>query len=101
MNYYVYMLKCVDKSYYVGVTNNVQKRLFEHNEGRVEGYTSTRRPVILVYFHDFNDIREAIIFEKKLKSWRRAKKEALIKGDIESLKKLSRSYRGHPSSGSG
>lgn len=88
--YYVYILKCSDGSYYVGVTNNIDRRLEEHNSGDLKGYTSTRLPVKLVYFDTFNDINVAIEFEKKFKGWSRAKKEALIDNDIERLKVLSR-----------
>ena len=101
MSYFVYILNCSDSSYYVGVTNNVEKRVWEHNQGIVPGYTSKRKPVRLVYYQEFLEINEAIAFEKQLKGWRRAKKEALIKNNIEELKKLSDSYNSHPSSSSG
>lgn len=101
MSYFVYILTCSDKSYYIGVTNNVEKRAWEHNQGIVKGYTYKKRPVKLVYFQEFADINKAIAFEKQLKGWRREKKEALIKGDINTLKKLSKGYKNHPSSSSG
>ena len=95
------MVKCKDDSYYIGVTNNIERRIWEHNSGIVAGYTQKRRPVTLVYFQEFKDINDAIAFEKQLKGWGRAKKDALVKGDIKALKNLSKSYRGHPSSSSG
>lgn len=101
MSYYVYILKCFDNSYYVGITNNVLKRVWEHNQGIVKGYTSKRKPVRLVYFQEFRDVNEAIAFEKQLKNWRRAKKEALIDKNINKLKELSKGYDRHPSSSSG
>jgi putative endonuclease len=90
-NYYVYTLRCSDQSYYTGVTNNLEKRLAEHQSGFIKGYTSTRLPVKLMFSANFNDINQAIRFEKQMKGWSRKKKEALIKGDFESLIQLSKS----------
>jgi putative endonuclease len=91
--YYVYILKCSDVSYYTGVTNNVEKRLVEHNSGdSVTSYTFKRRPVELVYYQQFNDIKQAIELEKQIKGWSRRKKEALINKDWEKLKLYSKSY---------
>ena len=101
MSYFVYILRCSDKSYYTGVTNNIQKRVYEHSSGLIKGYTFKRLPIQLVYFQEFLKIIDAISYEKQLKGWRRDKKEALIEGDINRLKKLSKSYFNHPSSSSG
>ena len=90
-NYFVYILECSDKSYYTGVTNNLEKRLAEHQSGTIHSYTSTRLPVRLIYSANFSDINEAIKFEKQLKGWSRKKKEALIKGDFDTLVLLSKS----------
>lgn len=90
--YYVYILKCSDSSYYIGVTNNIERRLSEHNLGLIKNsYTSTRLPVELVFNAEFNDIRHAIAFEKQIKGWSRAKKEALIKGDWDLISLLAKS----------
>ena len=92
-NYYVYILKCNDGSYYTGVTNNIEKRLAEHNsDNSVTSYTFKRRPVELVYCHEFNDIKQAIELEKQIKGWSRRKKEALINEDWEKLKLYSKNY---------
>ena len=98
--YYVYILKCADNSYYAGVTNNLDRRLDEHNSGIIKGYTSKRLPVNLVYVGEFNDIREAIAFEKQIKRWRREKKEALVRNDYDLLSELARSYSSMTSHGS-
>lgn len=90
---FAYILKCSDGSYYTGVTNDIQRRLWEHEKGTVPGYTHSRRPVALVWCSDDVDIVSAIGAEKKIKGWRRAKKEALIRGDFESLQRLSIAYR--------
>ncbi|MBI5875055.1 MAG: GIY-YIG nuclease family protein [Deltaproteobacteria bacterium] len=97
-SYYIYILQCSDGSYYTGVTNNVERRLYEHKEGLIEGcYTHNKRPLKLMYVKEFGDIVEAISREKQIKGWTRRKKEALIAGDFEKLVELSKS---HPSTGS-
>lgn len=86
-HYFVYILLCADGSYYIGVTNNVERRLAEHKEGVVKWcYTFTRRPVQLALAEWYHDIHQAIGREKQLKGWSRAKKEALITGDIRMLR---------------
>ena len=88
---FVYILECSDSSYYVGVTNNIEKRVSEHNDGLDIGcYTYIRRPVKLAYYNEFSDNMDAIRAEKQLKGWARAKKKALIDGDIELLMLLSK-----------
>jgi len=89
--YYVYILKCSDGSYYTGVTNDLERRLYEHQEGlNKDSYTHKRRPVELVYFCDFNDINQAITLEKQLKGWSRKKKEAIINDNWDRLKELAK-----------
>ena len=89
--YFVYILLCSDNSYYTGVTNNLERRIYEHENAFTPGsYTATRRPVKLVFHEMFNDITQAIAFEKQVKGWRRAKKEAIINGDWNLLPKLSK-----------
>ena len=101
--YYVYIVKCADGSYYTGFTNDPYRRLEEHNSGVYgRSFTFKRRPVVLVYVKAFSDPLEGIEFEKQVKRWSKAKKEALIAGDIDLLKLLSRSWNeNHPSSSSG
>jgi len=89
--YFVYILLCSDNSYYTGVTNDMERRLYEHENGLDTGsYTCKRRPVKLVFCEDFNDIIQAIAFEKQIKGWKRAKKEAIINGDWHLLPELSK-----------
>jgi putative endonuclease len=91
-NYFVYIVECSDKSYYTGVTNNLDRRIWEHNNDQnASSYTFKRRPVILKYFQRFQDITQAIAWEKQLKGWSRKKKEALFVGDWDEIKKLARS----------
>jgi putative endonuclease len=87
---YVYILKCADDSYYVGVTNDLEKRLDEHNSGIGAGsYTAKRLPVKMVFWEPFNDYKLAMEYETKLKKWSREKKEALIDKNWERLKGLA------------
>jgi len=89
-NYYVYILKCSDDSFYTGITNNLNKRIDEHQKGyNKKAYTFMRRPLSLVFHHKFNNVLEAIYFEKQIKGWTRSKKLALINGNTELLQILS------------
>jgi putative endonuclease len=98
-SYYAYILQCSDGSFYTGVTNDIEKRFYEHQEGLIEGcYTHNKRPVKLMHVEEFTDIIEAINREKQIKGWTRQKKKALIDGDYEMLVGLS---KGHPSTSSG
>lgn len=88
---YLYIVKCNDGSFYTGVTNNLDERIIEHNSGiNKTAYTYTRRPVELVYHSFFNDYDLAFEWETKIKRWSHAKKQALIDGNFELLKPLSR-----------
>lgn len=90
---YTYILHCFDGSYYTGVTNDIERRLWEHEQGTIPGYTHSRRPVKLAWCSDDVNIVVAIQCEKQIKGWRRAKKEALIRGDIDALPELAMAYR--------
>jgi predicted GIY-YIG superfamily endonuclease len=87
--YVVYILRCSDRSLYVGQTNNITRRLREHNAGRGANFTSTRRPVTLAYTETHKTKSAAISRERQLKGWTRRKKEALIRGDFDLLHLLS------------
>ncbi len=91
-NYFVYIVECSDSLYYTGVTNDVDRRVWEHNEGiHPESFTYKRRPVVLKYWLRFTDINQAISWEKQLKGWGRKKKEALFTEDWERIKELAKS----------
>ena len=90
MSIYVYMLRCGYGSYYVGSARiSLERRIGEHEAGTYGGYTSSRRPVRLVWNQEFQRITDAIAVERQLKGWSRAKKEALIRGEWEMIRKLS------------
>jgi len=90
MHGYMYILKCNDDSYYIGSTNNLTLRIEEHNNGKGPTYTRNRLPVQLVYYEECFNIKDAFLREQQIKGWNRRKKEALINGDIKSLKILSK-----------
>jgi putative endonuclease len=78
--YFVYILECADKSLYVGCTNNLDKRLAQHNESKWGAhYTKIRRPVTFRYKEEFSTLAEARRREREIKGWHRRKKLALIK----------------------
>ncbi|MCC7521199.1 MAG: GIY-YIG nuclease family protein [Flavobacteriaceae bacterium] len=94
---YVYILKCADQSYYIGVTSDLEQRVEQHQSGYYEdSYTHRRRPVELVFYATFTDIRIAIQTEKQFKKWSRAKKEALIEGRFGDLVNLAKKKFRHP-----
>jgi len=91
MGAFVYILRCSDGSYYVGSTRkSLERRLAEHDSGYFGGYTVGRRPVVLAWAEEFDRITDAIAAERKLKGWTRAKKEALIEGNLDLLRSLSK-----------
>lgn len=88
--YYVYLLRCSDNLLYTGVTNNLERRFEEHNKGLNKScFTYDRRPVELIFNQEFNQIEQAIYFEKKIKKWSSKKKWALAKGNYDMLEILS------------
>ncbi len=89
--YYVYILQCSDKTYYTGITSNLEQRFIEHQQGKhLESYTYKRRPLELVFYAEFTEVGFAIDTEKQIKKWSRAKKEALINDDYEKLPNLAK-----------
>ncbi|HEY5639090.1 MAG TPA: GIY-YIG nuclease family protein, partial [Dehalococcoidia bacterium] len=90
MSFYVYILRCVDYSYYVGHTDDLERRVAQHHAGEVRGYTQGRRPLRLVFSEEFPTRLEALEAERKLKGWSRAKKEAMIMGNWDRVRLLAR-----------
>lgn len=87
--YFVYVLLCADDSLYVGVTNDVEGRVWQHNAGDdPDSYTYERRPAQLVHCSGFSSIFDAIRWEKQLKGWSRAKKRALIQNDWQRVHQI-------------
>src|SRR5690606_25551930 len=92
---YMYILQCADDSFYVGSTKDLTRRVEQHKNGEGANFTASHLPVKLVYYETFDRIDTAFEREKQIQKWSRAKKIALIQGDIEKLKQLSKS-KTHP-----
>jgi putative endonuclease len=89
MAFWVYILCCSDGSYYTGHTDNIEKRIKEHQTGEIPGYTSTRLPVEAVFSETFSTREEALAAERQIKGWSRKKKEAMIRGDWKEVQRLA------------
>ena len=88
--YYVYILSNWNNHVlYIGVTNNIMRRLYEHKNDFVEGFTKKYRVHKLVYYEEYSDVKDAIQREKQLKKWNRIKKENLIQQLNPTWKDLS------------
>jgi len=85
-----YILQCSDGSFYVGHTNDLSKRLIKHNNSQATMWTSCRLPVCLAYLESHENEKDAVVRERQIKRWSRAKKLALIMGDMDELKRLSK-----------
>ena len=97
--FFVYILRCADGSFYVGSHRgtDINVRVAEHNAGKhSNAWTFKRRPVELVWSDNWPEAEPAIAAEQQIKKWSRAKKEALIRGDIGELKRLARSRSAPP-----
>ena len=81
LTFYVYILRCSDGLYYTGHTDNLERRLAEHKRGEYDGFTAARLPVELMWCETFPTRDEARGAEYRIKSWSRAKKEALFRSD--------------------
>jgi len=78
-NYFIYIVTNKNKTVlYIGVTNDLQRRIYEHEQGLIPGFTKKYNCHYLIYYEHFQDINDAIEREKVLKKWRREKKEILI-----------------------
>lgn len=81
MRHYVYLLRCVDNSLYVGETTDLRTRERDHNDGKGGQYTRARRPVRIVYAEQYASRQDALRREKQIKRWSARKKERLVAGD--------------------
>ena len=91
MAFWVYILRCADGSYYVGHTDDLAARIAMHDSGELGGYTSSRRPLELVFCDDFPTREQALAGERQIKGWSRRKKQALIAGDWAEVSRRARS----------
>ena len=93
--FYIYILKCNDRSYYTGHTDNLENRISEHKTGKHSGYTSSRLPIEVVFVQHFTTRYEALKIEHRIKKWSRKKKEALITKNWKKLQILAKNYTEH------
>ncbi len=100
MPFWVYMLHCRDRTFYVGHTEDLDVRLAQHERGTFAGYTAKKRPVSLVWSCAFPTRYEALAAERQIKGWRREKKLALIREDWPLISSLARGKE-RPSTSSG
>ena len=91
LTFWVYLLRCADGSFYAGHTDKLEKRIGEHTTGICGGYTATRLPVELAWSQECPSRIEPLNFERQIKGWGRAKKEALIRGDWSEVSRLAKS----------
>jgi len=89
---YTYILRCSDGSYYTGSTKNLEQRLWQHQNSQGANHTKVRLPVKLMYSEYYERVDEAFAREKQIQKWSRKKKEALINGDMDTLRCLSKSH---------
>lgn len=87
---YMYILKCCDNSYYTGSTVDLERRLWQHQNGKGANYTKDRLPVELVYFEEYEKVSDAFYREKQVQNWSRKKKQALITNKPEKLLDLAK-----------
>jgi putative endonuclease len=87
---HVYILRCSDASYYVGSTWHLDARIEQHSTGHGAEYTRRRLPVELVFSQEYEWIDDAFAMEKRIQNWSRAKREALISGEVHKLPALSK-----------
>jgi predicted GIY-YIG superfamily endonuclease len=106
MSFWVYILRCADKSYYTGHTDNLEQRIAEHKHGLCGGHTASRLPVELVFSQDCTTREEALAAEQQIKGWSRKKKVAMMRGDWAEVSRLAKGTPqigtpNHPSTSSG
>ena len=98
--YYVYIMSSFSGTLYIGVTNDLERRVFEHKHGVTSGFTSKYHAVQLVYYERTSDVHAALAREKQLKGWVRSKKDALIKAANPLWRDLSRAWSNEEDSSS-
>ncbi|MEK7597927.1 MAG: GIY-YIG nuclease family protein [Patescibacteria group bacterium] len=91
-SYFIYIISSYSGVLYIGVTNNLRRRIYEHKNELVEGFSKKYKCKKLVYFEEYQDINLAIAREKQLKNWNRKKKEWLIKQLNPDFKDLSENW---------
>ena len=94
MSFWAYMLHCNAGRFYVGHTDDLERRMAQHESGQVPGFTRDYLPVTLAWSESFPLRAEALAAERKIKGWSRAKKLALIRGDWNEISRLAKGRTG-------
>jgi putative endonuclease len=100
-NCYVYILSNKSKTLYIGVTNDLQRRIYEHKHNLIDGFTKKYNLTSLIHFETFNNMRDAIKREKQLKNWHREWKINLIESINSDWKDFSEDFNSDPETSSG
>ncbi|MET2011237.1 GIY-YIG nuclease family protein [Microbacterium chocolatum] len=87
---WMYILQCADGSLYVGSTLDLSRRIAEHQYGEGSAYTAARLPVALLYCEEFDRVDDAFRREEQIQGWGRAKRLALVAGDLKAVSRLSK-----------
>ncbi|RJP59456.1 MAG: GIY-YIG nuclease family protein [Ignavibacteriales bacterium] len=90
--YYLYIMTNKSRTLYTGVTNDLNRRVYEHKQKLIKGFTSKYNITKLVYYEEYNDINDAIRREKQIKGWSRKKKIELIESINPEWKDLSEEW---------
>ena len=93
---HVYMMTNLDRTLYIGVTSDLERRVWQHKQLEIPGFTQANKLTQLVYTEEFGDIRTAIEREKQLKGWRRAKKIRLIRNSNPTWRDLAENWYSRP-----
>ena len=101
MTFWCYILRCADGRYYTGHTNDLDRRIGQHQSGGFCDFTARRQPVALIWSETFPSRLEALGAERRIKGWSRAKKEAMIAGDWALVSQLAIARAARPSTSSG
>jgi putative endonuclease len=91
-HYYVYLMTNRSRTLYVGMTNDLQRRVWQHKQKLIEGFTKRYNITRLVYYEETTDVKAAIAREKQIKGWLRKKKIALIESSNSEWKDLSEEW---------
>jgi len=94
-NYSVYMIASKSRTLYIGVTNNLERRIWEHKQDLIDGFSKQYRCHRLVYYESFDDVHKAIAREKQLKRWNRTKKDWLIERNNKTWEDLATEWFVH------
>jgi predicted GIY-YIG superfamily endonuclease len=95
MAFSLYILECGDGTLYVSHTDDINRRMRQHSDGRADAYTATRHPLKLRHVEEFESREQALAMERKLKGWSRAKKFAYMAGDWSAVCKLAKGKHKH------